>query len=129
MNNSVIISVNTIAERDLMIKDLYNTLTQFPDRMYTIQKERINRVKVFYNKGSLQILIQTYIVVVLPILLDFSPLESIYGTVDFRLDATIDRLIKLTHKLQTLQGKRVVEGKVGAEKLKNTLSNIDFRKE
>jgi hypothetical protein len=124
MENSVVISVNTIPERDLMIKDLYKTLTTNTDRQYTIQKDRVNRIKIFHIKGNLRILINTYIVVILPVLLDFSPLENVYGTVDFRLDATIDRLIKLTHKLQSIQGKRVVEGKVGAEGLKKALINI-----
>jgi len=107
-----------------MIRRLYKTLTSNPNRQFTVQKDRVNRIKIFHNKKSLRILIQTYIVVVLPILLDFSPLDNIYGTVDFQLSNTIDTLIKLTHKLQNIQGKRVVRGKVGAEKLKNTLMQI-----
>lgn len=124
MENSVVISVNTIPERNLMIKELYETLSLNSTKQYTIQKDRVNRIKVFHNKGSLRILIQTYLVIILPVILDFSPLESVYGTVDFRLENTIDRLIKLTHKLQSIQGKRVVKGKVGAEKLKNALTGL-----
>lgn len=107
-----------------MIKELYETLTLSSTKKYTIQKDKINRIKVFHNKGSLRILIQTYIIVVLPIILNFSPLDCFYGTVDFRLENTIDKLIKLTHKLQSIQGKRVVKGKVGAEKLKNALTGL-----
>ncbi len=124
MDNSVVISVNTIPERDLMVKDLYETLTDSKNKRYIVVKDRVNRIKVFHVKGSLNILINTFIVVVLPVLLDFSPIESVYGTVEFRLDATIERLIKLTHKLQSIQGKRVVKGKLGAEKLKRELTSI-----
>lgn len=124
MENSIVISVNTIAERDLMIKDLYNALIEFPDKQYTIQQDRINRIKIFHNKGSLRILVKTYLVIILPVLLDFSPLDTLHGTVDFQLNNTIDRLIKLTHKLQSLQGKRVIKGKVSAENLRKTLMGI-----
>jgi len=124
MENSIVISVNTISERDTMVRDIYKSLTANPNKQYTIQQDRVNRIKIFHNKGSLRILIQTYLIVVLPVLLDFSPLENLYGTVDFRLNETIDRLVKITHRLQSLQGKRVVSGKVGAKDLKKVLTNI-----
>jgi len=124
MENSIVISVNTISERDTMVRDIYKSLTTNPNKQYTIQQDRVNRIKIFHNKGSLKILIQTYLIVVLPVLLDFSPLENLYGTVDFRLNETIDRLVKITHRLQSLQGKRVVSGKVGAKDLKKVLTNI-----
>ena len=124
MENSIVISVNTISERDTMVRDIYKSLTANPNKQYTIQQDRVNRIKIFHNKGSLRILIQTYLIVVLPVLLDFSPLENLYGTVDFRLSETIDRLVKITHRLQSLQGKRVVSGKVGAKDLKKVLTNI-----
>ncbi len=124
MNNNIIISVNSLPERDLKIKEIYKSLTRNPNKNFLILQDRVNRIKIFHNKSGLKILLQTYVVVVLPVLLDFTPLESIYGVVDFRLDQTIDRLIRLTHKLQSIQGKRIVKGKVGAEKLKNVLANI-----
>jgi len=122
MHNTILTSVNTIAERDKTIKDLYKTLTASKDKRFTIQQDRVNRIKIFHNKGSLRILVSTYIVVVLPVLLDFSPLDQIEGTVDFRLDNTIDRLVKLTGKLCALQGKKVIKGTAGAEALRKALT-------
>lgn len=124
MQNSVIISVNTVPERDQMIKDLYRELTSNKDKNYLIQQDRINRIKIFHIKGSLRILINTYVVIVLPVLLDLSSLENLHGTVDFRMDATIDTLLKLTHKLQTIQGKRIIKNKIGADGLKKALGSI-----
>jgi hypothetical protein len=124
MENSIIISVNSIPERDIRVKEIYKELTRNPNKNFLIQQDRVNRIKIFHNKSGLRILLQTYVVVVLPVLLDFSPLDACMGVVDFRLDVTIDRLIKLTTKLQSIQGKRIVKGRIGAEKLKNALDNI-----
>ncbi len=122
--NAIVISVNSLPERDVAVQKLYKTLTKDTNKNFLILQDRVNRIKIFHNKGGLRILIQMYVVVVLPVLLNFSPLESIYGTVDFRLDNTIERLEKLTRKLKSIQGKRTVNGKVGAQKLKNALTNL-----
>jgi len=124
MNNTILISVNTIPDRDREIKSLYKSLTAKKDKRFTIQQDRVNRIKIFHNKGSLRILVSTYIVVVLPVLLDFSPLDSIEGTVDFQLENTIDRLVKLTGRLCSLQGKKVIKGTAGAEGLRKALTSI-----
>jgi len=124
MDNSIVISVNTIPERDVMVKKIYKMLTKQKQRQFVIVQDRINRIRIYHFRKNLKILIKTYIVVVLPILLDFKPLESIHGTVEFKLDNTIDRLIKLTHKLQEFQGKRNIYGKDGAKKLKNSLMSL-----
>ena len=123
-DNIILLSVNTIQERDEIIKDMYKTLTSQAGRNYIIQKDRVNRIRVYHKQKNIQILINTYVVVILPVLLDFSPLNDLIGTVDFRLDKTIDRLIKLTGRLQMLQGKRVVSGFGGAEKLKKALISL-----
>ena len=124
MENSIVISVNTPHERDEMVKNLYTTLTDKPDKQFTIVKDRINRIRIYHNKKNTQMLISTYVVIILPVLLDFSPLSEVYGTVDFRLDATIERLVKLLHKLQSMQGKKVVNGQTGADKLRKALTSI-----
>jgi len=122
--NTTVISVNSVPERDIAVKELYKTLTRNPNKNFLIQQDRVNRIKIFHNKSGLRILLQMYIVIILPVLLDFSPLDSIYGTVDFRLDNTIERLEKLTRKLKSIQGTRTINGKVGAQKLKNALNNL-----
>ena len=122
--NTICISVNTIKERDKLIKDIYASLHTQAGKTYIIQKDRVNRIRVYHKAKNLQVLINTYIIIVLPILLDFSPLNDLEGTIDFRLDRTIDRLVKLTGKLQMLQGKRIVKGSCGAESLKKALGSI-----
>jgi hypothetical protein len=122
MNNTILTSVNTIPERDKTIKELYASLTAKKDKRFTIQQDRVNRIKIFHNKGSLRILVSTYLVIVLPVLIDFSPLDQIEGTVDFQLDNTIDRLVKLTGKLYALQGKKFIKGTAGAEALRKALT-------
>ncbi len=124
MENSVVISVNTISERDLMIKDLYRDLTTNSNSKYTVVQDRINRIRIFQVKENVKTLINTYIVVIIPIYLNFSVLDNIYGTVDFRLDATIEQLQKLVNQLRSIQGKRVVKMKFGAKNLKNQLVSI-----
>jgi len=121
MHNTILTSVNTIPERDKVIKELYASLTKNKDKRFTIQQDRVNRIKIFHNKGSLRILVNTYLVVVIPVIVDLSPLERIEGTVDFQLDNTIDKLVKLTGRLCTLQGKKVIKGTAGAEALRKAL--------
>ena len=122
--NAIVISVNSLPERDIAVRELYKSLTRNPNKNFVILQDRVNRIKIFHNKSGLRILLQMYIVVILPVLLDFSPLDSIYGTVDFRLDNTIEKLERLTRKLKSIQGKRVIKGKVGAQKLKSALNNL-----
>ncbi|MCP3924904.1 MAG: hypothetical protein GY714_20185 [Desulfobacterales bacterium] len=121
---TTVISVNSIPERDIKVRELYHTLTRNPNKNFIIQQDRVNRIKIFHNKGGLRILLKIYTVVILPVLLNFSPLDSIYGTVDFQLDNTIEKLELLTRKLRSIQGTRTVNGKVGAQKLKNALNNL-----
>ncbi len=124
MENSIIISVNSIKERDKTVAKLYNSLTKQAGSTFIIQKDRINRIKIFHNKKNTQLLVTTYLVIILPVLLDLSPIESITGTTEFRLDETIIRLEKLARKLRMLQGKRTIKKKAGTKELTKTLMNI-----
>lgn len=109
---TILISVNSTYERDKLIKRIYTNLTTEPDTTFTVQKDQVNRIKVFHNVGpNTRVLIRTYLVLVIPVIMDLEPLNSIYGTVDFHLDETINYLTALTKKLQALQGKRIVKGK------------------
>ena len=124
MENSIIISVNSIKERDKIVKKLYTSLSKSAGAKFTIQKDRINRIKIYHNKKNTQILVSTYIVIILPVLLDLSPIESITGTAEFRLDETIVRLETLARKLRGLQGKKVIRKKAGTKELNNALINL-----
>lgn len=124
MENSVVVSVNTIHERDIAIKKLYKSLQKQASTKFTIQQDQVNRIKVFHNKGSMRVLITTYLVIVLPVIMDLSPLETLTGTVDFRLDETIIKLENLAQHLRSLQGKRIVQKHSGTKDLAKALLNI-----
>jgi hypothetical protein len=72
----------------------------------------------------MRVLITTYLVIVLPIIIDLSPLDTLTGTVDFRLDETIIKLETLAHHLRSLQGKRVVQRNSGTKDLAKALLTI-----
>jgi hypothetical protein len=124
MENSIIVSVNTVQERDAAIKKLYKSLQKQATNRFTIQQDQVNRIKVFHNKGNMRVLITTYLVIVLPIIIDLSPLDTLTGTVDFRLDETIIKLETLAHHLRSLQGKRVVQRNSGTKDLAKALLTI-----
>jgi len=124
MENSIIVSVNTVQERDAAIKKLYKSLQKQATNRFTIQQDQVNRIKVFHNKGNMRVLITTYLVIVLPIIIDLSPLDTLTGTVDFRLDETIIKLETLAHHLRSLQGKRVVQKHSGTKDLAKALLTI-----
>ena len=127
-STTIIVSVSTIHERDVYIKRIYTNLTTEPQTTFTVQKDQVNRIKVFHNTGPrVRVLIRTYLVIVIPVLVDLTLLDSILGTVDFHLDETINHLQKLINRLQTYQGRRVVKGsnnKTNTDNLERILSEI-----
>lgn len=126
---TILVSVSNTFERDQLIKRIYTNLTTEPTDTFTIQQDQVNRIKVFHNTGpQTRVLIRTYLVLIIPVLVDLNPLHSIYGTVDFHLDETINRLTSLTKQLQALQGRRIVKGKVNEQtvrQLAKSLCGID----
>ncbi len=110
-SNTVVISVSTILKRDKLIRQIYSQLTTEPTTTFTIQQDQVNRIKVFHNVGNgVKVLIRTYLVIVIPIIADLSPLLSLYGSIDFHLDDTINTLAGIIHKLQALKGHKLVRG-------------------
>jgi hypothetical protein len=108
---TILVSVSSVYARDQLIKKIYTNLTKEPSTTFTVQQDQVNRIKVFYNAGPrVRVLIRTYLVLIIPVLIDFNPLHSIYGDIEFHLDETIEYLQKLTAKLQALQGRRIVKG-------------------
>jgi len=109
-NNYVVVTVSSVVKRDKLIKQIYKQLTLEPSTVFTIQQDQVNRIKVFHNVGDgVKVLVRAYLVIVIPILIDLSPLDSIYGNVDFCLDETIGQLTKLLNKLQHLKGHKVIK--------------------
>ena len=124
-NNYVVITVSSVMRRDKLIRQIYKQLTLEPSTVFTIQQDRINRIKVFHNVGDgVKVLVRTYLVIVIPVLVDLSPLDSLYGSVDFCLDETIGQLTKLVNKLQLLKGHKVIKGNRNAKSLEQQLAGI-----
>ena len=109
--NYIVISVSSINERDKMVKRIYTSLTKEPNIQFTILQDQINRVRILHNvREGVKIPIRTYLVVVIPIIMDLSPLHNIFGSVEFDLEHTIDHLTKLLHRLQSMNGHKVIKG-------------------
>ena len=124
-NNYVVITVSSVMRRDKLIRQIYKQLTLEPSTVFTIQQDRINRIKVFHNVGDgVKVLVRTYLVIVIPVLVDLSPLDSLYGSVDFYLDETIGQLTKLVNKLQLLKGHKVIKGNHNVKSLEQQLAGL-----
>ena len=79
---------------------------------------------MFHNVGDgIKILIRTYLIIVIPIIVDLKPLTELHGTIDFRLENTIERLQSIVTKLQHLHSRRVIQGNSN-ERASQQLSNI-----
>ena len=124
-NNYVVITVSSVMRRDKLIRQIYKQLTLEPSTVFTIQQDRINRIKVFHNIGDgVKVLVRTYLVIIIPVLVDLSPLDSLYGSVDFCLDETIGQLTKLVNKLQLLKGHKVIKGNHNVKSLEQQLAGL-----
>jgi len=72
-NNYVVITVSSVMRRDKLIRQIYKQLTLEPSTVFTIQQDRINRIKVFHNVGDgVKVLVRTYLVIIIPVLVDLS---------------------------------------------------------
>jgi len=109
---TIVITVPSIPKRDKLIKAIYTNLTKEPSVQFTIQQDKVNRIKVFHNAGKgIKVHIKTYLIIIIPVSIDLKPLDSIYGLVDFHLESTIKEFGKLMKKLTAIQGQRIVRAK------------------
>jgi hypothetical protein len=124
---TVLVTVSSTHERDNYIKRIFLNLTKEPSREFTIAKDQVNRIRIYKNIGqTTRILVRTYLIIVIPVLVELSPLDSITGLVDFHLDETIDKLETLTAKLKAMQGQRLVkESNATLEKLVDELRRVN----
>lgn len=124
-NNYIVVTVSTIMQRDKLIRQIYKQLTLEPSSTFIIQQDQVNRIKVFHNIGNgVKVLVRTYLVIIIPILIDLSPLNAVYGNVDFYLDETIGQLTKLIDKLQLLKGHKVIKGNKNGKSLEQQLAGM-----
>lgn len=123
---TIVATVPNIAARDKLIKQIQTNLTKEPSTQFTVIKDQVNRVKVFHNVSSdIRVLIRTYLVIVIPVMVDLSSLNSLYGNLDFHLEDTIKQLSVLIGRLKSMQGKRFVKPRTNNdfESLLKCLSN------
>ena len=124
-NNYIVVTVSTIMQRDKLIRQIYKQLTLEPSSTFIIQQDQVNRIKVFHNIGDgVKVLVRTYLVIIIPILIDLPPLNAVYGNVDFYLDETIGQLTKLIDKLQLLKGHKVIKGNKNGKSLEQQLAGM-----
>ena len=110
-SKTIVITVSSIAARSTLIKRIYANATKEPPVQFTVVKDQVNRVRIFHSVGpGIKVLILTYLVVIIPIIIDLKLLDTVYGSVDFRLDETIKDLQALITKLQAQQGSRIIKG-------------------
>jgi hypothetical protein len=115
-SNYVVITVSNTHERDVVMRRLYENITADPVAPFTVQKDQVNKIKVYHNvSGGLRILIRTYVVIVIPVFVDLRPLYEMTGSIDFNLENTIDELINTVKKLRSLQGRKVMKGNTNNE--------------
>lgn len=108
---TVLITVSNPIMRDNYIKRIYTNLTKEPSIEFVVVKDQVNRVRIFRKVSTgVKTLIRTYLVVVVPIVLDLSLLYTVSGIVDFHLDETIKELQSRITKLKSLQGQRTMKG-------------------
>lgn len=124
-SSTIVITVSSINERDKTTKTIYGNLTSKIVPNLIVQQDQVNRIKIFHNVGDgVRVLIRTYIVVVIPIIVDLSLLDSFTGAITFHLDDTIEHLTKLVNKLQSLQGYRIVKGNNNAKTLEQLVDQL-----
>lgn len=122
---TVVISVPSVGDRDRVIRDIYTNLTSDLDIQFSVVQDQVNRIKLFHNVGKgIKIPIRTYIVVVIPIIVDLSPLRNLYGYIDFHLDETIEHLQNLIGTLRSMQGHKIVKGNGNGETLSDLLGAL-----
>jgi hypothetical protein len=127
MDKYVVVSVSTILHRDKLMKKMYANLTADPVAIQTltIVQDQVNRIRVYHNlAGGQRQLIRTYLVLVIPLLIDLSPIYNIAGDVTFELSETIKNLQDLTTKLQSLQGHRVMKGNMNESTFKQLVTSL-----
>jgi hypothetical protein len=129
MDKYVVVSVSNILQREKVIKKIYSNLTgnlkADPATKLRVVQDQVNRIRIYHYTDNVNILIRTYLVIVIPLMLDLNPIYSIVGDVTFELSETIKNLKDLTSKLENLQGHSIRKGNTNAQtltKLVNSLS-------
>jgi hypothetical protein len=127
MDKYIVVSVSTITQREKLIKKMYTQLTADPIAVQklAIVQDQVNRIRVYHKLGEGRTqLIRTYLVLVIPLLIDLNPIYSIVGDVTFELSETIKNLKDLTVKLENMQGHRVMRGNTNESTLGQLVNSL-----
>jgi len=128
MDKYIVVSVSNIQQRDRLIKKMYFNLTENlksdPATRLRIVQDQVNRIKVYHHTEGKNILIRTYLVLVVPLIIDLNPIYSIIGDVTFELSETIKNLKDLTTRLEGLQGHRVMKGRTNEQTLEKLVDSL-----
>lgn len=129
MEKTVVVSVNTIGERDIIIRNISNQIENLWSEYYELQQDRVNRLKIFHREEGhipdhLKSPVCTYVVVVIPILTTTSSLNGFTGYVDFRLENTINSLRKLLRKFELLHGRKTVKENIDTRAFEELIRSL-----
>jgi len=109
MLRTIVITASSLGERDIVVRQIYTNLIKEPNLNLVVEKKQA-KVNVYHIENETQILVQTYIVTVIPVVVNISSLDEIEGDISFHLAATIETLQKHIDKLKSLQDRRIKKG-------------------
>ena len=129
MNSELtVVSVESIAERDIVMNLIYKQLIEMYTNEFMISKETRNKLVVYHNEDvdeHLRSRVHTYVVIVFTIDLDFARLAGwCGGKVTYRLDKTIDKVTKILNTLHTFQGTKQVKENTNVETLDGLVRSL-----
>jgi len=126
LSETLIYSTSNTMQRDALIKQIYNSIIANPDLSFTVEQDQINRIRVYHNVNrATKILIRTYLVVIIPVCVDESPLiEVCFGQVHFDLQETIDELNRHITILKSIQKLHMLEGNDNGETLRSLVKSL-----
>lgn len=107
---TTIISVSNIAERDITINTVCKRLLADPIAPITISRIGNNKIKVYHKTKDTIVPIGTYIVVIIPIAIDYESVLNQPGDTYYFLDNTINDLLNIVKKLQSLNRRKLTKG-------------------
>lgn len=114
----IVVSTSTAGQRDATTQSIYNRLIELNKLVdnIIIAKEGIGKVKVFHKiEGHAPILIRTYLVVVIPVIVNMTAIEGLYGNIYFNLQDSIDQLESALEKLRAIEGHKKIKSPISTK--------------
>jgi len=116
---TVVISVANTTERNKILNQILTNLTKEPTPTTFKITHSLTKIEIFHIvEPKVQILIKTYLIIIMPVTIDLKILDSFTGVIDFCLDETIDSLQHYISELQSRQGRKVLKDKTHGSTLR-----------